>query len=73
MNKSELIDAVAKESGLTKADAAKAVDAFKKCAESRRHNYFGGFRYFQSGRTCRASRFESENTRSYYHPCCPRA
>ena len=29
MNKSELIDAVAKESGLTKADAAKAVDAFK--------------------------------------------
>ncbi len=28
MNKSELIDAVAKESGLTKADAAKAVDAF---------------------------------------------
>lgn len=28
MNKSELIDAIAKESGLTKADAGKAIDAF---------------------------------------------
>lgn len=28
MNKSELIDAIAKESGLTKTDAAKALDAF---------------------------------------------
>ena len=28
MNKTELIDAIAKESGLTKKDAAKAVDAF---------------------------------------------
>lgn len=28
MNKSELIDAIVKESGLTKADAGKAIDAF---------------------------------------------
>lgn len=28
MNKSELIDAIAKEAGLTKADAGKALDAF---------------------------------------------
>ncbi|ULJ59414.1 HU family DNA-binding protein [Wielerella bovis] len=34
MNKSELIDAIAKESGLTKTDAGKALDAFTEVVKT---------------------------------------
>ena len=34
MNKSELIDAIAKESGLTKTDSAKALDAFTEVVKN---------------------------------------
>ncbi len=52
MNKAELIDAIASESGLTKADAKKALDGFvtatAKCIENWRQNFSSRIRIFLS-------------------------
>ena len=57
MNKSELIEAIAQEAGISKAAAAKALDATTNAVtnalKKRRHCNSGRFRYFLCRRTRR--------------------